>query len=500
MPGRSNRLSIALTAAVVMLAATCAHAESFTLELKRLATSPSSPEESVFRSTYPQSFYMRSGMGTYSQPGGEVPNFSTVIKKEPSKYQTDKPFRGVAKLGSQHFGFVLDTAAKEKDKSDKDKEEKEKPSGKKREFEIVRYNRLLFDLNHNGDLTDDEVIAAKEPRGTSRQSNYANYAFPRVDLTIETDGVEMEYAFNFSVYSYGSTSYSYASASLNAAAYRDGQVTLDGEKKRIVLVDYNSNGRFDDGWSIDPRTHYSGGGVYPKKGDMIFVAPDANVTSGSSPTTNDSQQYLSKLVNVEGSLFDIKVSPAGDKLTLTPSSIPVGQVTNPNKGYRAVVYSDIGLIKISGDDSGKATLPEGKWKLASYTIDRTGFVEEKKEKEKEEEATSLLDTLSAALTQNQRASRPRSTRISAYGTDSYVAVKVRGGETVEFPFGPPYTPKVTVSHGAGSSTASLGMSLIGSGGERCSGIYVNGSRPPSPAFTITDPDGKEVQTGNFEYG
>lgn len=497
MPGRTNRLSVALTAVVVMLAVTCVYAESVTLELKRLSTSSSSPEEYAFRSTYAQDFYMRSGTGSYSRPSGDVPNFSTVIKKEPAKYQTDKPFRGVAKLGSQHFGFVLDTAAKDKDDKDKEKAEK-KPTGKTQQFEIVRYNRLLFDLNHNGDLTDDKAIAAEEPRGNRRQSNYANYTFPRVDLTIETEGVEMEYAFTFSVYSYGSTSYSYGNASLRAAAYRDGEVTLDGEKKRIVLVDYNSNGRFDDIWSIDPRIHYSGGGVYPKKGDMIFVGPAASVTSGS-PTTNDSQQYLSKLVNIEGRFFDVKASPAGDEMTLTPSSIPAGHVTNPNKGYQAIVYSDIGLVKISGDDSGKATLPEGEWKLASYTIDRTGFVEEETKEEKKESA-SLLDTLSAALTKTQRSSRPRSTRISAHGTDDYVAVKVRGGETVEFPFGQPYTPKVTASHGAGSSTASLGMALIGSGGERCSGIYVNGSRPPAPEFTITDPDGKEVQTGKFEYG
>jgi len=495
MSGRTRRLSVALTAVAVMLAVTCVYAESFTLELKRLSTSPASPEENAFRSTYEQGFYMRSGMGSYARQDGEVPNFSKVIKKEPAKYQTDKPFRGVVKLGSQHFGFVLDTAAEDKD--DKGKEKEKKPSGNTRKFEIVRYNRLLFDLNHNGDLTDDEVIEAKEPRGTSRQSNYANYAFPRVDLTIETEGVEMEFAFTFSVYAYGSTSYSYANASLRAAAYRDGEVTLNGKKKRIVLVDYNSNGRFDDGWSIAPNIHYSGGGVYPKSGDMVFVAPDARGTSGHSPTMNDSQQYLSKLVNIEGRFFDVKVSPAGDKMTLTPSSIPAGHVTNPNKGYRAVVYSDIGFMKISGDDSGKATLPEGEWKLASYTIDRTGFAEEEKEKK---ESASLLDTLSAALTKTQHSSRPRTTRISAHGTNSYVAVKVRGGETVEFPFGQPYTPEVTVSHGAGSSTASLGMALIGAGGERCSGIYVNGSRPSAPEFTITDPDGKEVHTGKFEYG
>ena len=46
----------------------------------------------------------------------------------------------------------------------------------------------------------------------------------------------------------------------------------------------------------------------------------------------------------------------------------------------------------------------------------------------------------------------------------------------------------------------LQMSLIGSAGERCTGLIVDGGRPPKPEFTITDPQGKVVQTGNFEYG
>jgi hypothetical protein len=399
---------------------------------------------------------------------------------------------------------VLDTAAKDEEDEgeedgdeEEDDEKEEKASDDTPKFELVRYNRLLFDLNHNGDLTDDQVIAAEEPRGVRYSSNYANYSFPRVDLTIETDGVEMEYAFNLSVRSYGSASYSYASASLNAAAYRDGEVTLNGEKKRIVLVDYNSNGRFDDGWVIDPNIRYSGGGVYPKAGDMVFVDPDTSAASGYDPTTNDSQQYMSKLLNVEGRLFDVEVSPAGDKLNLTQSSVRVGHVTNPNKGYRAIVYGDAGFMKVVGDDSGKAPLPEGEWKLASYTIDRTGLAEEEEEKE---EPTSLLNALSAALVQNERSSRPRNTLVSAHGTDKYIPVEVRGGETVELPFGPPFKPTVTVSHRSGSQTASLGMSLIGSAGGQCSSIYVNGSRPPSPDFTITDPDGKEVEVGKFKYG
>ncbi len=67
-------------------------------------------------------------------------------------------------------------------------------------------------------------------------------------------------------------------------------------------------------------------------------------------------------------------------------------------------------------------------------------------------------------------------------------------------FGPPYTPKVTGAVPAGGGRASLGMSLVGVGGELCSNLMVDGGRPGKPSFTITDPDGKVVQSGNFEYG
>ena len=49
---------------------------------------------------------------------------------------------------------------------------------------------------------------------------------------------------------------------------------------------------------------------------------------------------MSKLVGIDGRFYDLKITPAGDKLTLTPSTAPLGSVTNPNDGFRAVIYSD----------------------------------------------------------------------------------------------------------------------------------------------------------------
>ena len=169
--------------------------------------------------------------------------------------------------------------------------------------------------------------------------------------------------------------YSYANASLSAAAYREGEMVIDGKNRRVVVVDSNSNGRYDDQSGIDDKVRLADGTVYPKIGDMLYVIdPEAKMDPRSNPydaTSNEALHYVAKQVNLAGRFLDLKITPAGDELTLEPSSIPVGYVTNANKGYRAIVYGEQGFLKVAGDESGKAPLPEGEWKLASYTIDKT---------------------------------------------------------------------------------------------------------------------------------
>ena len=53
-------------------------------------------------------------------------------------------------------------------------------------MEAVAYTRLYFDINHNGDLTDDQVIESKSDRGMP--VGYAAAVFPTVNLTIDVEG------------------------------------------------------------------------------------------------------------------------------------------------------------------------------------------------------------------------------------------------------------------------------------------------------------------------
>jgi hypothetical protein len=504
-----------------------AGAETCKLETRRLDDATGAglgrqPAAYWFQSSNPQTFFMQIGGPQGTVRGAEqegVPEFSKVITKEPSAYNAQQPFRGVAKLGSQYFGFVFDTATKaeaaegeakkeeqgkeDEAKSDTETEEATNPLalllGAKKQMPTVTFQRLYFDVNHNGDLTDDPVVEAT--RAQNMSVNYAQSMFPTVGVKIDVDGVPVDYAFTMTVYSYASTDYSYANASLNAAAYREGEMTIDGKKRRVVVVDSNSNGRFDDPSKIDERIRMGDGSVYPTIGDTLYIVdPEATVGNEANPydlSSNEVSHYVAKQVYLGGRFLDLKVTPAGDQVTLEPSPIPVGYVVNANQGYRAIVYGERGFLKIVGDESGKAPLPVGEWRLASYTIDRSVRAEPTKEGA---EPGSLFDAVKQMIGGTPSASQPRINMVSARGKQDSPPVRVTEGQTVELPFGEPFRPVVTLGYQREEKKAWLSMSLVGQGGEVCTNMVVNGTRPGKPKFTISTEKGEVVDTGNFEYG
>ena len=507
LPARSFVITAAALLAVFATVAV-AWAETCTLELKRLDQQSPSNSDYTYRANYPQNVFVQ--MGKDHAPMGNpapVAAFKRIVKKEP-KYQSESPFRGVVKLGSQEYAFALDVVPPPKDKepdAEKATKKEEKPktgSAAAKPAGQPGFNRLYFDLNHNGDLTDDKPIDMEVQRGPRPVGTF--FHFPRVDLTLDDEGTKREYSFFLEGNTFTQPNFSYVMVRLNAAAYREGDITLDGKKHHVVLIDFNSNGRFGDEITINAR-----------QGDMLLVDPSSsNRDSPYDVTGSDCRHYVSKLVKIDDRFYDVKISPAGDKLTLEPCSIPLGNVKNANVGFRAMIYGDQGFLKIRGKKDAPVPVPEGQWKLLSYTIDGTDVekpkkAEEKKpEKKADEKKGSQLESLAKELdsligdgSTSDAGIRPSS--VSAQATDEYKAVKVVKGETVELPFGPPYKPTVTAQFymdGDKHEMLSLGMSLVGSAGEICTDMTVDGGRPSKPTFTITDAKGKVVEQGSFEYG
>ena len=100
-----------VAAAGLLVVVTAAVAETCNLEIKKVNFSRvHNQQDYMIRFTYPQSFFMQIGgpQVAVRQPGDKgKPEFAKLIKKEPPKYVTEHPFRGVAKLGSQYYCLLL---------------------------------------------------------------------------------------------------------------------------------------------------------------------------------------------------------------------------------------------------------------------------------------------------------------------------------------------------------------------------------------------------------
>ena len=572
---RTRRCLVGAVAALVIFAtAAAATAQTCTLTLKRRETKSARGyvdfTDYMLWSVRPQYFSAQinaegkvKSRPVISGDKSQEDAFKRIVKKEP-KYQSKYPFRGVVKLGSQEFAFALDRVAPTPAPAAKKPESKpisakgtpspeaageallslgklfgvysdEQPAAKPaipvKEFS---YNRLYFDANHNGDLTDDKVVELSANANPAAElvpivQSYLNFEFPRVDVTIDVEGTKLDYSFYLQGYAYSMASACQVSISVNSAVCREGDITLAGKRHHLVLLDYNSNGRFDDQSKISENIHLASGQLYPEQGDTLLVDPKlgkAAFDSPYDPTASDYRYDVAKLIAIDGRWYDLKISPTGDKLTLTPSTVPLGSVTNGNEAFRAIIYGEQGFLKIHGTKDKPIPVPAGKWKLLSYTITHAAPPEPAKPAEKKAEtkpadkaakakkstlfgvlAKQLVETIAGGESETPAATPSpvaAGSLVSATATEKYKAVTVRKGKTVELPFGPPYTPTVTaMSYGNPKGEPEqlyLEMSLVGVGGEGCANMLVKGTRPGKPGFTITDPKGKVVQQGDFEYG
>jgi hypothetical protein len=397
------------------------------------------PSDYVLRLTTPQQFVMQLGEAAVSS-GADAREaaFHRVVHKEPT-YSIPVPFRGVAKLGGKDYAFALDAVGRQ-------------PIG---------YNKLYFDLNGNGDLTDDKPISTNDV--TSLGPGMVQSQFPRVDMTLNVDGKPAEYSFMLSVMGRNTRLQNYVTASLYGAVVREGYV-LDGKKRtRLLLLDHNSNGRFDDTVSMRGPSGVS-------EGDLLLVNPNPKDRLSGDATMGRDRHLVNKIVCLNNHFYSMEIPPAGETLKLTPANVSQGYVTNASPAYRAVLFSDnYGVVMIDGVSNRKVPLLEGTWHVANYTVDATAF------------------------TGGSR------TAVTATFDKRPVEVTVGKDATAEMPFGAPFRPVVTGARTEGNKVY-LSLAIVGAAGERCTSLYVNGTRPPAPRFIVKDSKGTIVHQGNFEWG
>ncbi|MBN2578786.1 MAG: hypothetical protein JXB10_07325 [Pirellulales bacterium] len=500
---------------------TVSRAEDCKLELVRLDQSPRG--NAIYRNASAQ--YSIKYLGKNARRTGGEDDFEKLVKKEPEKYVAEDPFRGVVKLGSRQFVFVLD----KQDKESKD------------------YDRLYFDINGNGDLTDEKPIDAEAPKppeitekdgrlivvqdGVTRTyrlpskkisprekdeekeesseekkkqekakeamkqrivaniNAYRPLRFPRVDIPIEIDGKKLDYSFFFNSYTRRLGVRQYVTVMLTPAVYCRGEIELDGKKTPVVVLDHNSNGRFDDVMTV--MQIGPGERLYPQYGDVLLIDPEHMTPVEMRRGSSAHRQYLARLNQYEGKFIEMKVSPTGDALSWSPAEAAFGKIVSDHSFSALELIGDLGYLSLNLPKSQPVEIPAGDWHMLSYVLQGEQEMppEAKNETEKKDENQLLREALRKTK---------RSSTLQARGSGKNAIIHIEAGQTATLKYGPPYRLSVTPSYQPGTVRFSLVMQ--GAQGEQVTSLTVDGKRPPKPELTITDPKGEVVQKGNFEYG
>ncbi len=515
-----------------------ATAETFPLKIQTYEkvdpTSGERPADAAIRSVSPQFFHisMADDLGEGVRIAGQqeelLKQFEEVVTEEPD-YRAEKPLKFVATLGGKKYPFALDASkdslaafkkaqqnAKEEAEEKEENEDGAEQSSTQKLLQYVTsalqgerqeerppapptisYDLLYFDLNGNGDLTDDDPIEGEQNEAYPPQ--YSAVDYHAIPIELEVDDETIDYHFNLSAYVYtypittrsgDSTKEAFVSRAncrLSAAAYAKGEIEVDGETIPVALVDFNSNGRYDDPIKIRDDVRVANNRIYTDRGDVLVLNPEnAGATNPYDMTASSSRINVCDLIRIKDHFFKLSVDPAGTSITLNEKDVKTGTIACDHE-FRAMLAGEQCIFTVHGSPEQPAELPEGEWKLIAYTM-----FAEMPDKENEEDEKEADDSVPPPKRQGPM------NMVSATGSTEGPILEVVAGESVDFPFGPPYLPKVEAMGGAPEMR--LGLAITGQGKEIVADLRVDGRRPPAPTFTIRSSQGEEVASGNFRYG
>lgn len=401
-------------------------------------------------------------------------DFRAIVKKEPKEYNAQHPLRAVLVLAGNKYALVLDKQSKKS----------------------LGYDRLYFDLNGNGDLTDDVPIdvpdAYKTAESVTSDKGWISteYPFPRVDLKIHAEGREWDYSFflisNTTTHDKKEV---FIQARLIPAAYRQGDITLQGKKRQIILVDWNVSGRFD----VPVSFASDGKGVEEFLGtygtDIVF---DKDVLLEKHLSyMSEHRQFLAKMNALGGRFYNIKVTPGGDELTCTSVAVPMGRIALPPQMQCNVwLISEQGLLALDLQNDTPVNVPVGKWRLLNYTLWR---FDDKGHKTAQAGATNKSGA-NVATSKSSVVKSPDIIYLNTSDTRPCDPIIVVANQTTTLKIGPPFTPTLAVERKG--EVAMLGLEVRGIGHEKVDCHDTQGKQK----LRITDPQGKIVEQGSFEYG
>lgn len=324
------------------------------------------------------------------------------------------------------------------------------------------YDHLYVDTDGDGDLADEQPICGQTIAGDLRGA----FLFMRARATIDYAGHKAPWHFDAYTQRVRATEVEPERTVLavRPRGYYHGALTLDGKERKVVLVDTDCTGRFND-----PPTKDAG--------DRLLI--DAN---GDERFDRATELFTcAKYLTLDGSCYQLTVAPSGETFRLEPTKVAMGQLARHGGGTftLALLSPEHGEVKASGKDGAPAKAPVGK-----YTIQQS-MLELKTEGGGTWKATSR-----------------------AVPDEAPVEVAAEGVAQVKF--GPPLrlgstvkvTPEGTLDAVKPGDTLVMVPKITGQAGEAydLGALGDRKSRPRLPTVIIRNAKGEVVTQGDFRYG
>ncbi len=366
------------------------------------------------------------------------------------------------------------------------------------------YDRLIVDVNQNGDLTDDPVVnlvpsAMHQGVVSAPQQLLFGPIQAPDNLKIGADRP----VFFAQVYMFMAAGIS-AAAMPNATVaeilvrpgwYLEATVNVDGKEHKVGLVDGNCNFRIGDPERpVTSRTGVNGSETswYFQGGDR-FLMDWGRAGGMQSSVLEDQSRSFGPLLYLGAKPYKVAVAADSKSLSLAPWTEPLAELAM-QPGGEHISSLELAWEKAPGDwvllqpgvENGKAKVPPGNYRLYSLVL-----------KGKTAAGDSLI------MSGIKRA--PEGT------------VKAVAGETTPLKCGAPL--QINLSSvptraaggllqglfGQAGPAQTIQASILGAGGETYSAPQLMGARgmgrpPTGPTYAVLTTEGKQVDSGNLEYG
>jgi hypothetical protein len=305
------------------------------------------------------------------------------------------------------------------------------------------------------DSNNDGRIDPEKEQFTFDMSTTAHDVPLRIHFMVTTGGVTAPYYVSFTAFPYSDSNnlVEKIHANLRNSSYYQGEAILLGKRRKIAIADLNSNGLFND---VEK-------GLF--QGDRFFVDLDGEGQSRNRHEQMESFPY-GGLTRIGKTWYSIVASPDGSRITITRPSPALGKV-EASPGICAVSLLSptqaLNLQLTDGPDSAVA----GAYRVQSVRL---------LAKDEGPDGRTLQGSFGGR--------QPELT--------------IREGETARLTAGLPLKvePQVVVDEGR---TLRIGLLITGSAGETYRWSPRSGSSSKA-GFEILDGSGKQIASGEFDYG